>query len=316
MGEYAIMKPIVVKGDCSETLFPKTFARNFGNVNTDLTFLDPPFNQDKDYNEWDDDIPEVKYWAWMKDICAKVYHLTSRGGAIYFMQREKNTEHVLQCLRESGWCFQNLIVWKKKTSAVPSINRYGEHYQIIAFATKGEKPRVFHRLRINPPLPHDYKFERENGMYVTDVWDDIRELTSGYFAGDEALRDREGNRLHKQQSPIQLLLRIILSSTNPGDLVLDPFAGTGTTIVVAHQLGRQAVGIEIDKNNVKLIEKRIEDEREADAVLRFYKDYEYTPDIRKIWGIGGKLLEMIPKKSKSKQRNLFEPETWNEVATG
>ena len=136
------------------------------------------------------------------------------------MQREKNTEFVLQCFRETGWTFQNLIVWKKKTSAVPGINRYGKHYQIIAFATKGKTPRVFNRLRIDPPLPADYKHARENGMYVTDVWDDIRELTSGYFAGDEALRDANGNRLHKQQTPIQLLLRIILSSTNPGDVVL------------------------------------------------------------------------------------------------
>lgn len=291
------MKPIVVKGDCSEMLSSKAFAGNFGNVKIDLTFLDPPFNQDKDYSEWDDDMPEGKYWEWMEDICAKVYHLTSKGGAIYFMQREKNTEHVLQCLRESGWSFQNLIVWKKKTSAVPGINRYGKHYQIVAFATKGEKPRTFHRLRINPPLPAGYKYERENGMYVTDVWDDIRELTSGYFAGDEALRDKQGNRIHKQQSPIQLLLRIILTSTNPGDTVLDPFAGTGTTLVVAHQIRRQAIGIEIDKNNIKLIEKRIEEERETDNVLRFYKDYEYTPDIKKIWGIEGKQLEMILKKS-------------------
>lgn len=302
------MTPIIMKGNCSELLDDDIFVRSVVNNNIDLTFLDPPFNQDKDYNEWDDDMPEEKYWGWLRGICTKVHHLTSKGGAIYFMQREKNTEHVLQCLRESGWIFQNLIVWKKKTSAVPGLGRYGKHYQIIAFGTKGERPRMFHRLRINPPLPVGYKYERENGMYVTDVWDDIREMTSGYFAGDEALRDKQGNRLHKQQSPIQLLFRIILSSTNPGDVVLDPFAGTGTTLVVAHQLGRQAVGIEIDKANVKLIEKRIEDEREADNVLRFYKDYEYTPDIKKILGIEGKHLETMTKKNKARQRNLFEPE--------
>ena len=102
------------------------------------------------------------------------------------------------------WTFQNLIIWKKKTSAIPGLKRFGKHYQVIAFATKGKTPRVFHRLRIDPPLPADYRHARENGMFVTDVWDDIRELTAGYFAGDEALRDAEGNRLHKQQTPIQL----------------------------------------------------------------------------------------------------------------
>ena len=121
-------------------------------------------------------------------------------------------------------------------------------------------------------------------MFVTDVWDDIRELTSGYFAGDEALRDSEGNRLHKQQAPIQLLLRIILSSTKPGDVVLDPFAGSGTTLVVAEQLGRKSIGIELDKINVKIIEERLAEKREADDISDLFKDYECTPDLETIWG--------------------------------
>ena len=250
----------------------------------DLAFLDPPFNQDKAYNAWDDNLPPAKYWGWMHEICAKVYALTSDGGAIYFMQREKNTEFVLRCLRDTGWVFQNLIIWKKKTSAVPGLKRFGKHYQVIAFATKGKAPRVFHRLRIDPPLPAGYKHARENGMFVTDVWDDIRELTSGYFAGDEALRDAVGNRLHKQQTPIQLLLRIILSSTDPGDVVLDPFAGSGTTLVVAEQLGRHAIGIELDSHNVTLIQNRLAKERKSDDVSRFFNDYVYTPDLEAIWG--------------------------------
>lgn len=265
--------------NCTTALDSGNFA-----AKVDLSFLDPPFNQDKAYNAWDDNMPPEKYWEWMRDICAKVYALTSDGGAIYFMQREKNTEFVLKCLRDAGWTFQNLIIWKKKTSAVPGTKRFGKHYQVIAFATKGKTPRVFHRLRIDPPLPAGYKHARENGMFVTDVWDDIRELTSGYFAGDEALRDADGNRLHKQQAPIQLLLRIILSSTNPGDVVLDPFAGSGTTLVVAEQLGRKSVGIELDSHNVALIENRLAEQRESDDVSRFFKDYVCTPDLEAIWG--------------------------------
>ena len=139
-------------------------------------------------------------------------------------------------------------------------------------------------MRIDPPLPADYKHARENGMFVTDVWDDIRELTSGYFAGDEALRDAEGHRLHKQQAPIQLLLRIILSSTNPDDVVLDPFAGSGTTLVVAEQLGRKSVGIELDSQNVALIQNRLAERRKSDDVSRFLKDYVCTPNLEAIWG--------------------------------
>ncbi len=274
------MKATVLHGDCDSLLNQPNTA--FGHVN--LTFLDPPFNQDKGYNEWDDNLPEAQYWKWMGDVCTKIFDQTASGGAIYFMQREKKTESVLRCLRQSGWTFQNLIIWKKKTSAVPGMNRFGKHYQIIAFATKGERPRVFHRLRINPPLPAGYKYERENGMFVTDVWDDIRELTSGYFAGDEALRDAEGNRLHKQQAPIQLLLRIILSSTNPGDVVLDPFAGSGTTLVVAEQLGRESIGIELDKINVEIIRERLTEKRTADDVSDLFNDYKCTQDLEAIWG--------------------------------
>ena len=289
---------IVIQDNCTETLDSSNFLSN-----VDLSFLDPPFNQDKAYNEWNDNLPSDKYWEWMQEVCAKIYALTSDGGAIYFMQREKNTEFVLQCLRDSGWTFQNLIVWKKKTSAVPGAKRFGKHYQIIGFATKGKTPRVFNRLRIDPPLPADYKYVRENGMYVTDVWDDIRELTSGYFAGDEALRDRDGNRLHKQQTPIQLLLRIILSSTNPGDVVLDPFAGSGTSMVVSEQLGRKSIGIELDLFNIQIIEKRLAEQRKADDVSRFFKDYSCTENLEAIWGNG---QTGLPHPTFSKQLTLFE----------
>jgi DNA modification methylase len=250
----------------------------------DLTFLDPPFNQNKDYSFHDDNLSAEEYWRMMADVCQKTLDVTSKGGAIYFMQREKNTEEVLRCLRETGWTLQNLIIWKKKTSAVPVSSKFGKHYQILAYATKGEKARVFNRLRISPPLPSNYKYERENGIYVTDIWDDIRELTSGYFAGDEAIREKNGERFHKQQSPIALLLRIILSSSKVGDTVFDPFVGTGTTLVTAHQLQRKSIGIEIDPKNTKMIQKRLDDIRDADNVMKFYKEYEYTEDLSGIWG--------------------------------
>jgi len=269
----------IIQGDCIKELERL-------NTGIDLTFLDPPFNQGKEYAEHDDNLPDEIYWRWMKEVCSKVYNVTSQGGAIYFMQREKNTEQVLSCLRKSGWNLQNLIIWKKKTSAVPCSNKFGKHYQIIAYAVKGKKMRTFNRLRINPPLPSNYKFEREDGMYITDVWDDIRELTAGYFAGDEAIRKLDGSRFHKQQAPIQLLLRIVLSSSNPNDTVLDPFAGTGTTLVVAEQLRRNSIGIEKDKENVTCIGKRLMNIKESDDIQRYYNDYVYTGDIEKIWGYG------------------------------
>lgn len=185
---------------------------------------------------------------------------------------------------------------------MPCSNKFGKHYQIIAYAIKGKKPRAFNRLRINPPLLPSYKYERENGMYITDVWDDIRELTSGYFAGDEAIRNADGSRFHKQQTPIQLLLRIILSSTNPTDTVLDPFAGTGPTLIVAEQLKRSSIGIEKDKENVRCIENRLKVIRESDDVQRVHGEYIYTENLDKIWGY---MVDIETKISKSKQLSML-----------
>ncbi len=269
----------VIQGNCLDILRSKKIS---GSI--DLTFLDPPFNQNKDYAYHNDKLSLEEYWQIMKNVCQSTLDVTSDGGAIYFMQREKNTEDVLRCLRETGWMLQNLIIWKKKTSAVPVASKFGKHYQILAYATKGEKARIFNRLRISPPLPANYKFERENGVYVTDVWDDIRELTSGYFAGDEAIRSKDGERFHKQQSPIALLLRIVLSSTQIGDTVFDPFAGTGTTLVTSYQLKRNSIGIEIDPKNVDMIKSRLEEIRDSDSVEKYYKEYICTEDLEKIWG--------------------------------
>ncbi len=288
----------IFEGNCLEILEEKKISKSI-----DLTFLDPPFNQNKDYAFHDDKLSSEEYWEMMKNVCQGIIDITSDGGAIYFMQREKNTEEVLKCLRETGWTLQNLIIWKKKTSAVPVAGKFGKHYQIIAYATKGEKARAFNRLRISPPLPPNYKYERENGVYVTDIWDDIRELTSGYFAGDEAIRLENGERFHKQQSPIALLLRIILSSTQIGDTVFDPFAGTGTTLVTAYQLKRKSIGIEIDPKNAEMIKSRLEEIRDSDSVERYYQEYIYTEELSKIWDV--KSVSKSSAKRAANQTSLF-----------
>jgi DNA modification methylase len=273
----------VLVGNCGDLLNERSLKKAGIKMPVTLTFLDPPFNQGKEYAYFDDDMAAEDYWSWMSDICRRVHDLTAEGGAIYFMQREKNAEHVLRCLRETGWRLQNLIIWTKSTSATPGRYRYGKQYQIIAFATKGERTSVFHRMRIDRPLSPGQKLPRQNGVYATDCWDDIKELTSGYFASTEALRKATGERFHKQQSPLALLVRIILSSSNPGDLVLDPFAGTGTTLVAAKQLGRRSVGIEIDPANAAMIEGRANELRAADSLEQLRHYYRFTEDLDDIW---------------------------------
>jgi len=273
------MKCEIYNQDCVE------FLRSYTNNDINLTFLDPPFNQGKDYRNHDDKMSEDAYWDWMKTVCDLVYKKSSEGASIYFMQREKNVDHVLSALESTGWTFQNLIVWKKLSSAVPNTYRFGKNYQIIAFFTKGERPYVFNHLRIDPPLLVTQKYKRTNGLYVTDVWEDIREMTSGYFAGDEPLRDSSGNRFHNQQSPIHLLLRIILSSTKINDIVFDPFAGTGTTLLTAYQLKRNSFGTEIDPINVERIKERLSILRPSDNVEQYRNYYRFTENLDSIWPI-------------------------------
>lgn len=259
------------------------FLKSNNDHKFDLTFLDPPFNQAKEYRNHDDNMSSEKYWGWMAEVCNLVLHNSNYGAAIYFMQREKNVHHVMRALDDAGWTYQNLIVWKKKTSAVPNSNRFGLHYQIIVFATKGKTPRVFNKLRIDPPILETEKYRRPNGMFVTDIWDDIRELTSGYFAGDEPVRDENGQRVHKQQSPVHLLARIIMSSSKPGDMVFDPFAGTGTTLTVAKQLLRSSIGTEIDTVNRDVILKRISYLRPSDDISKLEHYYRFTESLKSIW---------------------------------
>jgi len=267
----------VILGDCFQAI------ADLHRDSIDLSFLDPPFNQGKEYRHFNDCMPDRLYWEWMTSVCSMIFEKSTTGASIYFMQREKNTENTLNALKRTGWSLQNLIIWKKLTSAVPSSYRLGKQYQIIVFATKGPRPRVFNRLRIDAPLPPNYKSEREKGVYLTDIWDDIREMTSGYLAGDEAIRINGSERFHKQQSPIHLLLRILLCSSKPGDNILDPFAGTGTTLVVAEQLNRRSLGIEIDPANVDLIGKRVVTIRKADELTRYRKYYQYTESLSSIW---------------------------------
>jgi site-specific DNA-methyltransferase (adenine-specific) len=274
----------VITGDCLDLLENGTVPPGIA-----LTFLDPPFNQGKKYKFADDKLEPKDYWRRMRRACSAIYDLTQEGGAIYFMQREKNAEQVLKTLRKTGWDFRNLIVWKRVSGAMLVNGAFMKQYQIIAYATKGKAPRVFARLRIDPPLPHNYKIERERGVYLTDVWDDVKELTAGVFAPADAIRKTTGARFHEQQSPITLLLRILLSSTIKGDRILDPYAGTGTAAVVAKQLNRESVSIEIDPENVRCIKYRLEGLRDVDNIEPLYASYAYTPRLATLWGLNNRV---------------------------
>ena len=97
-----------------------------------------------------------------------------------------------------------------------------------------------------------------------------------------------------------LLLRIILSSTQPYDTVLDPLAGTGPTLVVAKQLKRNSIGIEIDPKYTEVIRNRLKFLRQADNVSKYYNYYRFTPNLKEIWPAKGIVLAEQTKMFKSK----------------
>lgn len=278
------MTPLIFNDDCIHflnVLSPSTVPMTPQKWH--MTFLDPPFNQGKEYNDHDDNMDDDEYWSWIWRVCALVAGRTVQGGALYFMHREKNLKKLISTVESTGWTIQNVIIWKKKTSAVPGAYRYGKAYQPIIFATLGDKPCTFNKLRINPPLLVTERVKRKNGVYLTDIWDDIRELTSGFYAGEEAIRAPDNTRVHKQQSPLRLLARMILSSTMPGDTVFDPFAGTGTTGIAADWLGRNSILIEKDSNYTGVIQDRIISERDFVHLDRLSFEYKFTKNLHKIF---------------------------------
>jgi len=200
------------------------------------------------------------------------------------MHREKNVRQIFESMEKAGWTFRNLIIWRKMSFPSPFNTLLSKRYQIIWYGTKGDKPRAFNKLKIDAPMLSWHKEFGNVGVPVDDLWYDIREMTAGYLAGKELLKDKNGDKAHYQQMPLALPLRAILMSTMPNDLVLDPMMGSGTTLVAASQLNRRSIGIEIDPKNVGLAKRRLDYIRPADNIEKYFSKYSHTKNINEIWG--------------------------------
>ena len=267
----------IICDDCLNVL-------NIGEIkNIHLTIFDPPFNQGKEYEYHDDNMETEEYWEWIEEILTRIYELTEEGGAIYFMHREKNVGKIFNLMQKIGWTYRNLIIWRKMSKSPPITNAFSKRYQIIFYGIKGNRPRVFNQLHCDAPMVSWHKIPYRRGISVDDVWYDIRELTSGFLGGNEVIRETNGHKVHLQQMPLSLPARMILTSTMPGDLVLDPTAGTGTSLIAAKQLNRSAIAIDIDPKNCEVIRKRLPIAK-YDNIDNLYYDYRFTPEIDKIWG--------------------------------
>jgi modification methylase len=167
------------------------------------------------------------------------------NGAIWVIGSYHNIFRVGAALQDLGFWILNDIVWRK-SNPMPNFKgtRFTNAHETLIWAAKGRGARR-------------YTFNYDAMKMANDELQMRSDWTLPLCTGEERLKDASGAKAHPTQKPEALLHRVILSSTKPGDVILDPFFGTGTTGAAARRLGRKFIGIERETDYVKLAEARI-----------------------------------------------------------
>lgn len=214
-------------------------------------FADPPFNIGKEYGRSvDDRRTEAEYVVWCRKWIDECIRVLKKGGSLFIYNIPKWNIVIANYLLEKKMHFRDWIVVDIKLGLPIPGRLYPSHYSLLYF-TKG-RHCVFHNIRTPIRLCRhcggevkDYgghrRFLNPKGINLTDVWDDIYPVRHKKFKS----RDRKANVLSSR-----LLERVVSMSTNPGDLVVDPFGGGGTTFAVCEKLDRTWLGIEIGSTKV------------------------------------------------------------------
>lgn len=224
----------------------------------DMIFADPPYFLSNggiscqngrmvcvDKGDWDKDGTPEHMYSFNKEWISLCHSKLKDNGSIWVSGTYHNIFIVQRCLKELGFKILNYITWQK-TTPPPNIScRYFTFStELIIWARKLEK------------VPHIFNYNTMKAIncdkQMTDVW---------RIPAVSLWEKREGK--HPTQKPLRLLYRIILASTNEGDMVLDPFSGSGTTGIAANLLGRKYIGIEQDEQFCELSLRRrqaLEDE--------------------------------------------------------
>jgi site-specific DNA-methyltransferase (adenine-specific) len=223
----------------------------------DLLFADPPYNIGKSFGAFRDKWPsDQEYADWCKGWLETCLTKLKPTGSLYFMTSTQAMPYLDLWLRERCGVLSR-IVWHYDSSGVQAKSYFGSMFEPILFCVKDPKNYTFNAdaveveartgavrklIDYRKPVPAPYK----NSKIPGNVW---------YFA---RVRYRMAEyEEHPSQKPEALMERIILASSNPGDLILDPFAGTFTTCAVAKRLGRRSVGIEQEKKYIKIGLRRL-----------------------------------------------------------
>jgi site-specific DNA-methyltransferase (adenine-specific) len=239
--DYVTAMGALFADDCLKTL-PKI---NDGVIDT--VFADPPFNIGKKYREnTNDSLPEERYINWCKSWIKECVRVLKPGGSLFIYNLPKWNIPIGAYLNELEMEFRHWI-GIEISACLPIQGRlHPSHYSLLYYS-KG-KPKTFRRIR-TPILTcrhcggevKDYGGHRNamnpNGVTLKDVWTDIPPVRHRKFKSE----NREANALSTK-----ILDRVVEMSTLPGDLVLDPFGGSGTTFVVCEEKERHWIGMEID----------------------------------------------------------------------
>ncbi len=255
----------IIKGDCIELL-------NQGEPGSvDLVFADPPFNIGYLYHGYNDKRNDKDYWAFSKEWMAAVHRALKPNGSFYLaIGDEYAADLCVIARRELGFNLRNWIIWHY-TFGQQTKRMFAKSHTHILYFTKSETEFTFNpdAVRVASARQTTYGDSRANpkGKLPDDTWYlRPQETPAEFFAPDTdtwnvsrvcgTFKEREG--WHGCQMPMGVLNRIIQASSNPGDIVLDPFNGSGTTVVAAALLDRQYVGIDQSDEYVGYARKRLQ----------------------------------------------------------
>lgn len=225
----------------------------------DLLFIDPPYNLNKSFNRRSfSRMPLDEYEAWLDSWLGPLVSTLKPTASVYICG-DWQSAAAIQRIAQNYFVVRNRITWEREKGRGAKTN-WKNSSEDIWFCTMSDD-YVFNveavklKRRVIAPYtengaPKDWQQTRRGRFRLThpgNLWTD---LTVPFWSMPE-------NTDHPTQKPEKLLAKIILASSNPGDVVLDPFLGSGTTSVAAKKLGRQYVGIEIDDAYCCLAEKRL-----------------------------------------------------------
>lgn len=241
------------------------------NESVDLIYLDPPFFTQKDFINYSDKWKDLQtYLDYMKERLVECQRILKNTGSIY-LHCDSTASHYLKVVMDTvfgGENFQNEIVWCYRTGGA-SKKRFGKKHDTILFYSKTKTfkfntqhvPYVMGGILTDEKGPYQIQGGKRvdfnpKGALMPDWWE-ISYISS-------VSKERLG---YPTQKPIALLERIIKASSNEGDIVLDPFMGSGTTVAVAKKLGRNFIGMDINQESFDVVSKRL---RKTDGPMNHY----------------------------------------------